>query len=41
MKLPLLCQKPKVFVYKVETDKKKIKVNAFGGGTDMGSLDLP
>lgn len=29
------------FVYKVETDKKKIKVNAFGGTTDMGSLDLP
>ncbi|APZ45584.1 hypothetical protein BW723_04415 [Polaribacter reichenbachii] len=29
------------FVYKVETDKKKIDVNAFGGDTDMGSLDLP
>lgn len=29
------------FIYKVETDKKKINVNAFGGDTDMGSLDLP
>lgn len=29
------------FVYNVETDKKKIDVRAFGGQTDMGSLDLP
>lgn len=29
------------FVYNIETDKKKIKVNSFGDKTDMGSLDLP
>lgn len=29
------------FVYKIETDKKKARVNPFGGDTDMGSLDLP
>lgn len=29
------------FVYNIETDKKKIKVNSFGDKTDMGSIDLP
>lgn len=29
------------FVYNIETDKKKIKVNRFGSNTDMGSIDLP
>lgn len=29
------------FVYNIETDKKKIKVNRFADETDMGSIDLP
>jgi hypothetical protein len=29
------------FVYNIETNKKKIDVNSFGGDKDMGSLDLP
>lgn len=29
------------YIYKIETDKKKAKVSAYGGTTDMGSIDLP
>ena len=29
------------FVYKIETDKKKIKVREYGVDKDMGALDLP
>ncbi len=33
--------KTEAFVYKVETDPKKIKVKAFGSDTDMASVDIP
>jgi hypothetical protein len=33
--------KTEAFVYNVETDKKKSRINPFGLESDMGSLDLP